>query len=263
VSEPLESLPLAAQQLGQGDPLVILHGLLGSGSNWRSIARSLGEQRTVYLPDARNHGASPHHPHMGYPAMAADTLAFMDARGLQCVDLVGHSMGGKTAMWLALHAPQRVRSLIVVDIAPAPSPGHHGPLLTLLRRLPVEHMQRRAEVDAALAEEVPDNALRAFIALNLVSKDGGLAWRINLDAIAESLPVLMDFPVCDGRYDGPVLFLAGSGSDYVGAAHERAITRLFPSAQLRHITGAGHWLHAEQPAAFLREANAFLGDAAR
>ena len=254
-------LPLAAQRLGGGAPLLILHGLLGSGTNWRSLARRLGERREVHLLDARNHGASPHDPAMDYPAMAVDTLAYMDDQGIEAADVIGHSMGGKTAMWLALTRPERVRSLVVVDIAPAPSPGHHGPLLELMRTLPVATMQRRAEAEAAMEPDVPEASLRAFVAQNLTSGEGGgLTWRIDVESIARALPALMDFPATQRHNDGPALFLAGGASDYLTEAHRDAVHTHFPAARIERIDGAGHWLHAEQPAAFLRAATAFLDE---
>lgn len=254
------SLALHYQRVGTGPPLLILHGLFGSGTNWRSIARTLGEEHEVFVPDARNHGASPHAGEMDYPSLAGDALAFIDQHQLRQVDLLGHSMGGKTAMCLALAHPERVRRLMVVDIAPVTSGSDHGPLVDRLRALPVEQMQRRSEADQALAEHVQEPGLRAFLLQNLLSRDGHLAWRINLPAIAKALPVLVDFPDPDPgrRYEAAALFLGGELSDYIRHEHHPAIRALFPHARIETLPGAGHWLHAEQPAAFLARAQAFL-----
>lgn len=256
------SLRLHLQRLGAGPPLLILHGLFGSGTNWRSIARTLGHRHEVFLPDARNHGASPHTADMDYVLLAQDVLALLDAHSLAQVDLIGHSMGGKTAMCLALSHPERIRALMVVDIAPGVSGSDHRPLIELLEALPLHAMQRRAEADEALAGDIDDPGLRAFLLQNLVSRDGHLAWRINLPAIHHALPALIDFPFPEPgrRFDSSALFLRGQLSDYVRDEHEPVISTLFPRARIETLANAGHWLHAEQPAAFAQAAQRFLDD---
>ena len=244
-------LALASTVTGEGPPALVLHGLFGSGTNWRTIARRLGSRLECHLVDQRNHGRSPHARAMAYPALAADVLAYLDANRLDRAGLIGHSMGGKTAMTLALSAPERVRWLVVADIAPAPSPSDHRPILDALRTLALDSLASRAAADAALARSVPDPGLRQFLLQNLVHGDGGLRWRIDLEAIAEALPDLTGFPpTAPGAvYRGPTLFLRGERSDYVTARHEPRIRALFPSASVDTIADAGHWLHAEQPAA--------------
>lgn len=251
---------LASTVVGQGRPALVLHGLFGSGTNWRSIARRLGTRIECHLVDHRNHGRSPHARGMTYPTLAADVLAYLDAHRIDRAGLIGHSMGGKTAMTLALAAPERVRWLIVADIAPAPSPSDHGPILDALRALPVETLASRADADAALAPMVPELGLRQFLLQNLVAGDTGMRWRIDLDAIARALPDLTDFPPMPPHavYEGPTLFLRGESSDYVGAHHEPHIRALFPAASIATIAAAGHWLHAEQPAAVTARIEAFL-----
>ena len=254
------TLALHHQQLGEGPPLLVLHGLFGSGTNWRSIARHLGKAHTVYLLDLRNHGESPHADAMDYHVLAADVAAFMDANGIAGADVIGHSMGGKTAMRLALDDPSRVQRLMVVDIAPAPSGSDHDQLIDTLLALPLEGLSRRTEADEALAASVPEAGLRAFLLQNLRSDGGGLAWRINLPGIRAAMPDLLAFPVhAAERYDGPTRFLRGGASDYVRDEHLPIIKAHFAAATVETMDGAGHWLHAEQPARFIEVANDFLG----
>ena len=254
---------LASTVTGHGPPALILHGLFGSGTNWRTIARRLGTRLECHLVDQRNHGRSPHAPGMAYPTLAADVLAYLDARHMDRVGLIGHSMGGKTAMTTALVAPERIRWLIVADIAPAPSPSDHRPILDALRGLALDSLASRAAADAALAPRVPDPALRQFLLQSLVSGGARLRWRIDLEAIAESLPELTDFPPAPARaaYHGPTLFLRGARSDYLSTHHEPPIRALFPAASIATIAGAGHWLHAEQPAAVIARIEQFLDHA--
>ncbi|MCY4286090.1 MAG: alpha/beta fold hydrolase [Thiotrichales bacterium] len=270
-------LALASTVIGEGPPAVILHGLFGSGTNWRTIARGLASRLECHLVDQRNHGRSPHARGMAYPDLAEDVLGYLDrldrkfhhhpralasrsseisgfdTARLDRVGLIGHSMGGKAAMTLALLAPERVGWLVVADIAPAPSPSDHRPILDALRGLAPASLATRAAADAALARSIPEPALRQFLLRNLVhgDGDGGLRWRIDLDAIAEALPDLLGFPSLTpgAAYPGPTLFLRGEHSEYLTASHEARIRTLFPCASIDTIPGAGHWLHAEQPAA--------------
>ena len=245
---------------GRGPPALVLHGLFGSGGNWRTIARQFETRLECHLIDQRNHGRSPHARGMTYPALAGDVLAYLDAHRIDRAGLIGHSMGGKTAMTLALLVPARVRWLIVADIAPAPSPGDHRPILDALRALPAEALASRTGADAALAPAIPDPALRGFLLQNLVPDGPRLRWRIDLEAIADALPDLTGFPpvAAGAAYEGPALFLRGARSDYVAAHHEPRIRALFPAAAIATIADAGHWLHAEQPAAVTTRIAEFL-----
>ena len=252
---------LASTVVGSGPPALVLHGLFGSGTNWRTIARRLGTELELHLVDQRNHGRSPHARGMAYPELAADVLAYLDAHGMGRAGVIGHSMGGKTAMTLALLAPERVRWLVVVDIAPSRSPSDHRPILDALRAMPVAELSSRAEADAALADSVPDPALRQFLLQNLVTDGAGLRWRINLEAIAAALPELTGFPAASHAavYEGPTLFLRGAQSSYVKLHDEPRIRSLFPTASIVTIDDAGHWLHAEQPAAVTARIASFAG----
>ena len=251
---------LASTVIGQGQPALVLHGLFGSGTNWRTIARRFDTRLECHLIDQRNHGRSPHARGMAYPDLAADVLAYLDAHRIDRAGLIGHSMGGKTAMTLALTAPERVHWLVVADIAPGPSPSDHGPILDALKTLPIDTLTTRTGADAALAAAVPDLGLRQFLLQNLIAGGAGLRWRIDLDAIADALPNLTDFPsITPGTmYEGPTLFLRGARSDYLAASDEPRIRTLFPAASIATVDAVGHWLHAEQPDAVTTRIAAFL-----
>ena len=255
---------LASTVVGTGPPALVLHGLFGSGVNWRSIARRLEQRLECHLVDQRNHGRSPHAPGMTYPALAADVLAYLDAHRIECAGFIGHSMGGKTAMTLALTASRRVGWLVVADIAPSPSPGDHGPIVDALKSLPLDTLASRADADAALARAVPDPGLRRFLLQNAVFDGTRLRWRIDLTAIAQALPDLAGFPrtTPGAVYDGPALFLRGERSQYLTARHEPRVRALFPSASIATIAETGHWLHAERPIEVTERIARFLDDVA-
>jgi pimeloyl-ACP methyl ester carboxylesterase len=256
------TVALAGMEYGQGAPLVVLHGLFGSGRNWASVARRLAARRRVLVPDLRNHGDSPWSDAMGYEDMATDVFAFIRARGLGRAALLGHSMGGKTAMLTALEHGDAVERLIVVDIAPVTYPVHWAAEIEEMRALDLEVIARRADADRLLSARIPDGALRAFLLQNLVFEAGKAHWRLNLPAIERAMPRLGGFPAraAAAPFAGPALFIAGDRSDYVRAAHETAILSYFPSATISRIEGAGHWVHAEQPEAFVRAVERFLDD---
>ena len=244
---------------GQGPALVILHGLFGSGTNWNSQAKRLTDHFDVILPDARNHGRSPHAPDMSYAVMADDLRQLMDDLALDNAVVLGHSMGGKTAMTLALRAPERVRALVVADIAPVDyHEQSNSPLIEALQRVDLSGITSRAEADSALAADIPQPMVRQFLLTNLQYEDQHYRWRIPLDTLAERLPELESFPAMEATYSGPALFLYGTESSYVRPDMQTTIRRYFPSAELRSIPQAGHWLHAEQPQLFADELQRFL-----
>jgi len=256
-------LELAFSEFGQGEPLAILHGLFGSGRNWATIAKRLGESRRVLALDLRNHGSSPWADDMGYAQMAEDVTAIFATQGIEATDLIGHSMGGRTAMVLALTRPQLVRKLVVVDIPPAASSRGHLSYVRAMRGLDLGQVTRRKEADDLLAEAVPDVATRMFLLQNLVPEENrGLRWRINLAAIESAMDDLTDFPHfgSDARFEGPTLFVTGAKSDYVRPEHRPEIERLFPNARTVEIADAGHWVHAEQPESFLDAVSTFLDE---
>ena len=242
-----------------GEPVVVLHGLLGSGRNWASLAKRLGRSRRAVTLDLRNHGRSPWNDAMNYDLMAADVQAFIERSIGRPVILIGHSMGGKTAMRLALNRPALIQRLVVVDIAPVDYAHGFGAYVEAMRRIDPASLSRRADVDRQLATSVPDPAVRAFLMQNLKRRDDGFAWRPHLAALAKAMPALMAFPTRQGdRFSRPTLFLAGGRSDYLSARHREVIPTLFPDAEIRTIADAGHWLHAEQPAAFMAHLERFL-----
>ncbi len=256
---------LACTELGSGPPLVILHGLFGSARNWTALAKRLATTRRVLALDLRNHGASPWTPGMDYPDMAQDVARFVASRELGPVEVIGHSMGGKVAMCLALAEPALVRRPIVVDIAPvAYGRAFAAPYAEAMLAIDLARHDTRRAVDRELARSLPDPVLRGFLMTNLVRADGGgdggggLRWGVNLEAIVRNGDALMDFPETAARYGGPALFLGGARSDYLGADAEAAVSRYFPAAGIARIAEAGHWVHAEAPEAFLGAVAAFL-----
>lgn len=248
----MAAVNLSAQVIGEGEPLVILHGLFGSARNWGSIARGLADIRQVHALDLRNHGSSPWDPAMTYEQMAEDVADYIERRGLAPSDVLGHSMGGKTAMLMALTHPELVERLIIVDIAPVGYIRESFPeYLRAMQAVDLERLHRRADIDAALAPAIPDSSLRAFLMQNLVSEHGRFHWRINLAGIAPNLPAIIDFPDTHDCFGGPTTFLAGERSDYIRPRDRAAIERLFPHSKLIEIGQSGHWPHAEQPERFL------------
>jgi len=240
-------------------PLIILHGLFGSKRNWGAIAKALSETRQVFCLDLRNHGESPWSDRMDYAAMAADVAAFINAHADGQADVIGHSMGGKAAMTLALTHPDKVRNLTVVDIAPAPSPGTFIHYVKALKAMDLEALSSRKDADMQLTPSEANPGIRAFLLQNLESSDVGFRWRVNLDVLADRMADLLDFPDPGNQtFGGPALFLAGGASDYVTAAHHDGISRLFPNSRIETMAGIGHWAHAEAPALFLEHVREFL-----
>src|SRR5215471_4263483 len=256
----MTAIQLAASEYGTGSPLAILHGLFGSGRNWRSIAQQLAARHRIFAFDLRNHGASRWADRMSYGEMVEDLRASLRVRGIAHTSLLGHSMGGKVAMLAALLYPGKVDRLVVVDIAPVQSPPTLLAYVRAMRTADLHGVTRRGDVDAQLAETVHDPAERAFLLQNLIIDEGIARWRLNLDAIEREFPEIVGFPPLPAgtAYNGPTLFVAGARSDHIRPEHEPGIRRLFPQARIARIEGAGHWVHAEQPQAFLQAVEAFL-----
>jgi pimeloyl-ACP methyl ester carboxylesterase len=255
----METVDLAFEELGSPDdaPLIILHGFFASSRNWRQVAEKLAAKFHVYVPDMRNHGASPHHPVMDYPSMAADLLQLMDAQGLTTASLLGHSMGGKVAMWFALNHPEHMDKLIVVDIAPVSYKHSFDNLIETLKALPLHEISNRKQAEQLLASAIPELAYRQFLLQNLILKDGMYCWRIDLDIFYRMAPNIAAFPDVGHipPFTGKTLFLAGEESSYVKADD---LKTLFPDATLSVIANAGHWLHVQQPGAFIEQVEQFL-----
>ncbi|KAL2766130.1 protein ABHD11 isoform 2 [Daubentonia madagascariensis] len=246
--------------------VVFLHGLLGSKTNFNSIAKALAQQtgRRVLTVDARNHGDSPHSPDVSYEAMSQDLQGLLPQLGLVPCVLVGHSMGGKTAMLLALQRPELVERLIAIDISPVEttSSSNFEAYVAAMRAIdiPDEVPRSRARklADEQLSSVVQDVAVRQFLLTNLVEVDGRFTWRVNLDALAQHLDQILAFPQQQESYPGPTLFLLGGNSQFVHPSHHPEIMRLFPRAQMQTVPNAGHWVHADCPQDFMAAVRGFL-----
>mgnify|MGYP006277043271 CR=1 FL=1 len=236
-------------------PILIAHGLFGSARNWGVIAKRMSAARRVVAVDMRNHGDSPWHDAHDYPAMAADLAGVIAAHGGQA-DVLGHSMGGKAAMMLALTRPAAVRRLVVADIAPVAYAHTQQPLIDAMRAVDLSAVATRGDADRQLAARVPEAGVRAFLLQSLDVTRG--RWRLNLDALERDMPRILGWPQVDGTFDGPALFLSGAASDYVQRAHRPGIKALFPNAKFAGIPGAGHWLHADRPRAVEAAVEAFF-----
>jgi esterase len=249
---------LATQEFDGPDdhpPCLIVHGLFGSGRNWGSIARELAQSRPVLTVDLRNHGQSPWEDTHGYDDLAADLAEVVESRSAP-VDVIGHSMGGKASMMLALTRPDLVRRMIVADIAPVSYSHTQQQFIDAMRAVDLSTVNRRAEAAAALGEQGVERALQAFFTQSLDVKNK--RWLYNLDALEAEMPKILSFPDVSDTFDGPVLFLSGGKSDYVRRAHRDRIKAMFPAARFARIPDAGHWLHAEKPAEFLAVAGTYL-----
>ena len=257
------ALQLAFEALGAGPPVVILHGLFGAGRNWTHVAEALAANYRVYLPDARNHGASPWAESMSYAEMAGDVLALIEAEQLQRPFVIGHSMGGKTAMALALGHPQALGGVAVIDIAPEDYADQFSSYVSAMRGLDLATATRRREIRQALADSLSPDAPVDFLMQNLRHQGDRFDWRLNLLATGLCMRELCGFPAAlrQQSYDGPALFLSGAESDYVRADSLAGIRACFPDAQLERIADAGHWVHADQPQALLCGLHEWLGDA--
>lgn len=255
----INQMQLHFKESGQGRAVILLHGLFGSSDNWHPIAKRLAASFHVLVPDQRNHGQSPHSDVMNYSLMAADVDEFMSARGLARAAVVGHSMGGKTAMQLALQFPDRVEKLVVADMAPRAYAPEHDKIIAAQLALDLKLFSSRQEIEAALAPEIPSLNLRRFLLKNLGrSEDGSFQWKINLRGLADNYPQLGEPLSAPVPFMKPTLFIRGEKSNYIGTADERQIRKLFPGSEIQTITGAGHWLHADKPEEFLQLVLNFL-----
>ena len=227
-------------------PAIILHGLFGSSSNWRSIARQLSSRFQVFCVDLRNHGKSGWNDAMGYLDMAQDLATFIADNGLNGARLIGHSMGGKTVMAYLQHHNPDAGKAVIVDIAPTAYLHDYDQLINALQKLELEGLTSRNEADRRLSQDIADASVRQFLLQNLVRGESGFAWRVNLAAIARNRSSLLTYPEGQPSH-AETLFIRGSNSNYVLPEHCELITRLFPNSRIRTMEGAGHWLHAEKP----------------
>jgi len=251
---------LSYTRSGSGRPLVVLHGLFGSGKNWQSHTRKFARDFEVFNVDLRNHGQSFHSDEMNYPAMAEDVAGLLTDLDLVDCNLLGHSMGGKVAMTLVVNYPGLITQLVVADIAPVAYFHHYDDLIEPILALSLELIETRAEADQLLRQNIPEDQLRAFLLHNLEREAAGWRWWVNWRAIQREMECLTGFGDLpdDWCIDLPTLFIRGDRSDYVGAAEIDVINRHFKDAAIATIEGAGHWLHAEKPEAFAQLVAEFL-----
>lgn len=245
-------MDLYYRKTGKGGPVFILHGLFGSSDNWLSVAKALSKEYCVYLVDQRNHGSSPFSDQWNYTVMAEDMKKIADKEGIERACVLGHSMGGKTAMQMTIMYPGLINRLMVVDIGPKAYPVRHRHILDALQSIDLNKVSKRNDADRQLASKIQDPRIRGFLLKNLERGDNGsFSWKINLDVIDRNIEELGVAQVPDHPVNIPALFVRGSRSDYILEDDEVKIMEFFPDARFATIEDAGHWLHAEQPEALL------------
>lgn len=250
-------MQLHYQTLGQGQPLIFLHGLFGSGNNWGTVAKHFSQHYQVICVDLRNHGSSPHSTSQSYANMADDLLELCDTLSLERIHLLGHSLGGKVAMQFTTQHPDRVDKLIVVDMAMRAYADAHTHLIDAMMAIDLTTLQSRHEVDKILSNSIPQAMVRQFLLMNLIKSDSSLAWRINLAALKTNYPGLQQAVCENAHYEKPCLFIRGEHSDYVQDTDIEQIKTNFINAQFASLP-TGHWIHAEQPQAFIEVVGNFL-----
>ncbi len=252
-------LSLNYKTYGQGNPIIILHGLFGTLDNWQTIARQLSEEYLVYLVDQRNHGRSPHTDDFDYSLLAEDLRDFMEGEGMSQATIIGHSMGGKTAMQFAINYPEMVTSLVVVDIAPKAYKGGHQEIFDALLSVDLKTIESRKMADEQLQTKIPDFGVRQFLLKNLTrDKEGGYRWKMNLPAIHKNYQNILNNILTDEPYTEASLFIRGARSGYIKGEDESLIKNIFSEAEIVTIPEAGHWVHAEAPKALLSTVKKFM-----
>jgi len=245
---------------GEGPPVILLHGLFGQGSNLRGVARALESNFTVHCLDLPDHGRSPWLAHASLSSYAERVEDWMTTHDVEAAHVLGHSLGGKVAMELALTEPARVGKLVVADMAPVTYAEHHQVILDALQQVAAQGCQTRAEAQAMLGEVIEDPGVVGYLLMSLerAAENGLYQWRFNLASLAEAYGRLREAPTEAAPFQGHVLFLDGSESAYIQASHEPEIQRRFPCSQLVTVNQAGHWLHIDQPEAFNGAVRDFL-----
>jgi pimeloyl-ACP methyl ester carboxylesterase len=252
-------MELYYREFGQGKPVIILHGLFGFSDNWQTIAKGLADNHLVVTPDLRNHGRSPHVSGHTYPEMAEDMKTFMEARWMFSAALIGHSMGGKVAMQLALSYPDFVERLVVVDMAPGRAEDNHSSIFDALRSMDLSKIKTRQEAESYLSARVSDTGTRQFLLKNITREDDGTyTWKMNLPVLWKHFDDILAPVEGKDPFDKPVLFVRGSRSGYIKDGDFPFIKTLFPQAELVTVEGAGHWVHADKPVELLRILKDFL-----
>jgi len=248
------------KQQGSGADVILIHGLLGSLENLNMVAKGLIDNYRVTNIDVRNHGSSFHKNSMNYQELAQDVVDLMAELKIERAHVLGHSMGGKIAMQLALEHNEKVGKLIVADISPVAYPPHHNHIIEGLKSIDIENISSRKEADTQLAKYVDEVGVRQFLLRNLVPKEGKLTFKCNLDYIESSYPQIMEGYQGLQKFTGETLFIKGGNSSYITAEHRNIINQLFTNSRAKIIQGAGHWLHAEKTTAFNKILNDFLAN---
>lgn len=256
------------RKMGKGCPLIVLHGLYGSGDNWFSIGRALSQHFKVYLVDQRNHGQSPHHPEHNYKVLATDLEEFIHSQNLEKVCIMGHSMGGKVAMNFTLQHPEKVLKLVVIDIAlrsyateahTSNQLANHKKIISALAALDIDFAETRDEIDKQLARYISQKALRQFLLKNIArDKAGDFYWNLNIDALKNNLLLLLDgIEFSTRHFSGPVLVISGINSAYINEDDRTDFQKAFPNMEFVELS-AGHWIHAEKPEMLISKLLEFL-----
>lgn len=244
--------------LGEGSPLVILHGLFGSLDNWMTLGKKFSKHHQVILVDQRNHGQSFHDDVFNYEAMADDLKSLLSHLNIEECALLGHSLGGKTAMEFASHYDEKVSRLIVADISPRYYEVHHHNIIKAFYSVPVDQLTSRKEADELLSEKIPEFGIRQFLLKNLDRTKNGFVWKMNLDVIASKIEEVGRGLNQNAKFDRPTMFVRGGASDYIKDNDFNLIHSIFTQSRIETIAGAGHWLHAEKPDAFYEIVSEFL-----
>lgn len=235
------------REFGQGEPILILHGLFGFSDNWQTIAKALSADHLVITPDLRNHGRSPHVSNHSYPEMADDLRNFMLANGIFHATVIGHSMGGKVAMQFALDNPDMVDRLVVIDMEPGKADDNHADIFRALLDMDLSKMNSRQEAESYLSDRIPDAGTRQFLLKNITREENGtFTWKMNLPVLWKHYRDILA-PVNGSPFEKPTLFIRGSRSNYIKDHEIPFIKSLFPNMALKTIEGAGHWVHADKP----------------
>ncbi|SET75128.1 alpha/beta fold hydrolase [Thalassotalea agarivorans] len=248
-------------QIGEGSDLLLIHGLFGSLENLNMVAKPLSQHFRVTSVDVRNHGISPHVSGMSYEEMSQDVLDTLDHLNIDSTDVLGHSMGGKIAMHLALHHGERIKKLVVADIAPVQYPPHHERIIAGLKMLEASTIESRKQADQRLAEYVEEAGVRQFLLRNLKTDNDQMSFKCDVTKIADGYGQIMKGIDSANAFEGKTLFVIGGDSDYVTPAHQSHINALFSDVRAKIIQGTGHWLHAEKPTAFNKVVSHFLTQA--
>lgn len=247
-------MDLYTQKLGTGEPVVILHGFMGTSDNWYGIAKKIAENNTVYVVDLRNHGRSPHSDEFDYNVMAEDVHEVIQKHNIDNPILMGHSMGGKVLMHYSRLFPDQFKKLIIVDIAPKAYPVHHQKILDGLLSINLNTLKSRTEADKILSLYVPEPSIRMFLLKNLDRDGQGFTWKANLPVLNKNIKEVGKETFQENTSQKPVIFIRGANSPYIKSEDRPQIKKMYPHASIVSIKDSGHWLHAEQPEAFLKVA---------